>query len=63
MPPAETAIGILARAVVAVEDHQFPAHLSGPSMQMFDYVGPEMGLRMKAVMANTWLFGRSSKGS
>src|SRR3990172_8558800 len=57
MPPRETAIGILARAVAAVEDHQFPAQLSGPSMQMFEYVGPEMGFGMKAVMANTWLLG------
>ncbi|HOZ45939.1 MAG TPA: M20 family peptidase [Candidatus Hydrogenedentes bacterium] len=55
-PPAQTAIGILAKAITRLEEHPFPAALSGPARAMFEYAGPEMGFPMRLVFANLWLF-------
>ncbi len=55
MPPSETTIGILSRAVHNLETHPFPAEISGPTKELFRYTGPEMTLPMKAVFANLWL--------
>ena len=57
VPPSHTSIGILSMALNKLEQNQLPANLSGVSGQMFDYVGPEMGLGMRLVFANRWLFG------
>lgn len=57
VPPTHTAIGILSMAVTRLEQNQLPANVNGVPGQMFDYVGPEMGLGMKLVFANRWLFG------
>jgi carboxypeptidase PM20D1 len=62
MPPLQSAIGILASAIHNLERNQFPANLEGPTMQLFDYVGPEMPFGMKFLVANKWLFGRLIKG-
>lgn len=56
VPPTHTAIGILSMAVSRLEQNQLPASVSGVPGQMFDYLGPEMGLGMKLVFANRWLF-------
>lgn len=55
MPPSETAIGILARAVKRLEDQQFDTYLNAPARQMFEAVGPEMSMAMRVVFANLWL--------
>lgn len=55
MPPRETTIGILARAVVKLEASPFPARLDGAPRQMFDYLGPEMSFGLRLAMANLWL--------
>lgn len=55
MPPPETAIGLLSKAVNRLEQHPFPAKIDGPTQLLFDYAGPEMSLPMKAVFANLWL--------
>lgn len=56
MPPPETAIGILSKALTNVENHPYP-YVIGPEMQVtLDYIGPEMPLLQKAVFANQWLF-------
>lgn len=55
MPPRETTIGILARAVVKLEASPFPARLDGAARQMFDYLGPEMSFGLRLAMANLWL--------
>jgi carboxypeptidase PM20D1 len=55
MPPAETSIGILSRAVARLEATPFPARLDGPARQMFEYLGPEMAYGPKLAMANLWL--------
>ena len=57
MPPKQSAIGILASAIHNLEKNQFPAKLEGPTMLLFDYVGPEMPFGMKFLIANKWLLG------
>ncbi len=56
MPPAETAIGIMSRALARVEANPLPGKVGGVVRAMFDRVGPEMKFPMKAVFANFWLF-------
>ena len=55
-PPEHTNIGILARAVMRLEDDPFPMHMGGPVRSMFDFVGPEMPFGLRLVFANLWLF-------
>lgn len=55
IPPNETAIGILARAVDAVERHPMPARLDGGAAALFDTLAPEMSFGMKLLFANQWL--------
>lgn len=55
MPPAETAIGILSRAVAAVERNPMPARLDGASAALFETLAPEMSFGMKVLFANQWL--------
>ena len=49
-------MGILSSAIHNLQNNPFPAKLEGPSIQMFDYVGPEMSFGMKLLFANRWLF-------
>ncbi len=56
MPPKETAIGILSKALVTLEEHPFPGKIEGPVKDLFDHVGPEMEWPHKLVFANLWLF-------
>ena len=57
MPPDETAVVILAAAIVRLEHQQMPRAIRGPTATMFDYLGPEMSFGPRLVMANRWLFG------
>ena len=56
IPPAQTAIAIVGRALQKLDTEPFPSRLSGPTRQMFEYLGPEMGWTNKLVLANLWLF-------
>ena len=55
-PPADTAIGILSRALQRLDAHPFPARLSDPAREMFEFLGPEMAWSKRLVLANLWLF-------
>jgi carboxypeptidase PM20D1 len=55
MPPRETAVGILCRAIVRLENNPFPARIDGPARHLFDYVGREMSFSNKIILANLWL--------
>jgi carboxypeptidase PM20D1 len=55
-PPADTAIGVLSRALQRLDAHPFPARLSDPAREMFEFLGPEMAWPKKLVLANLWLF-------
>ncbi len=58
MPPPQTAIGIVAAAIKAVDDNPMPGAFAGPAALLFDRLGPEMPLFMRLPLANRWLFGR-----
>jgi carboxypeptidase PM20D1 len=53
-PPEQTALGILARAIVKVEDHPFPASLDNTYMT-FEVIGTEMPFSTRLAMGNLWL--------
>ena len=55
MPPSRTAIGLLARAIDRLEQHQFPGSLRA-SRGLFEAVGPEMAWPYRVLFANLWLF-------
>jgi carboxypeptidase PM20D1 len=55
MPPPETAVGILARALDRIETHPMPARLEGAARGMFLTLAPEMAFPMRAAFANLWL--------
>ncbi|MBU7016029.1 MAG: M20 family peptidase [Theionarchaea archaeon] len=57
MPPPDTGIGILSKAIASLEKGQMPEGLQGVVKQMFNYVGPEMDFTRRMAFANTWLFG------
>ncbi|NVK39087.1 MAG: M20/M25/M40 family metallo-hydrolase [Gammaproteobacteria bacterium] len=54
MPPKHTALGVIAQAIVDLEQHPFPANMQY-SRQLFDTIGPAMGGLEKAIFANMWL--------
>lgn len=55
IPPAHSAVGLVAAAVERLEANPLPARLSGPANDLFDFAGPEMSMPLKLVMANRWL--------
>jgi carboxypeptidase PM20D1 len=55
MPPPNTAVGILSRAVARLEAEPLPADLRGGTRLLFEHVGPEMPFGMRLVFANLWL--------
>jgi carboxypeptidase PM20D1 len=57
VPPRQTAIGILSRAVVRLEENPLPGGIQGPFRDMLLAVGREMPFSRRLVLANLWLFG------
>lgn len=57
MPPKQTAVGVLAQAITALEEHPVPGGLSGLSGTMFDSISRHMSFGYKVLFANQWLFG------
>lgn len=55
MPPRSTAVGSLARGLVELESHPFPAALTPQVREMFASLAPEMPWANRMVMANLWL--------
>lgn len=58
MPGRETAVGVLAGAVLRLQERPFPAALNGSTAALFEYLGPELPFAQRAIFANRWLFGR-----
>ncbi len=54
MPPANTAIGMLANAVAALNNQPFPSRIDGATQGLLEYAGPEMSLFNKVLFANLW---------
>jgi carboxypeptidase PM20D1 len=55
-PPSQTAIGVLAAAVRAVEARPFHARFGGVAVAMFDSLAPQLPFAQRVVFANRWLF-------
>jgi carboxypeptidase PM20D1 len=56
MPPQETAIGILSKAIANLENQPMPAHLEVVEFLM-SYLGSALPFFQRMLFANTWLFG------
>lgn len=56
MPPQHTALGLVARAVIRLENHPFPAELSF-TRDTIVALGSAAPLVQRVVFANLWLFG------
>ena len=57
MPPREIGTVNLAKAVVAVNENQFPLELRGPAAAMIEVLGAKAGGMTKVAVANKWLLG------
>ena len=57
MPPRTTAIGRLARAIQAIEEHPMPARVSGPAALLLDEIGEHMSFPLGTLVENRWLTG------
>lgn len=55
-PPKENTIGILAKAIVDLENNQLPYKLVPPIDAQLEYLGPELPFLNRLVFANSWLF-------
>ena len=58
MPPAHTAIGLLATALHRLEAHPLPAVLKPPASGLFAALTREMPFVQRLIFANLWLFAR-----
>lgn len=56
MPQRETAVDLLAQALVRIQKNPLPPRLSGPAAELFRWLGPEMQGAQKWALANLWLF-------
>jgi len=57
MPPRETAVGILAQAIVALEKAPLPGGLDGLTGEAFTALARYMSFGKRVLFANQWLFG------
>jgi carboxypeptidase PM20D1 len=55
LPPKETAIGIVSAAIARLEKYPIRARLDGPTLELFDRIGPLLPFTQRAVFANLWL--------
>lgn len=55
-PPENNTIGVLAQAIVDLEDNQRPYKLVSPVDYNIEYLGPELPFMQRVAMANPWLF-------
>ena len=56
MPPAENAIGQLARAIRRLERQPMAAEIRPPVSDMFDAIAPELSFVQRTAVAMQWLF-------
>lgn len=55
IPPKETAVGKLSKAIARLEANRLPTALKKPVTDMFDTLAPYMPASLKAVISNRWL--------
>ncbi len=56
MPPRQTAVGQLARAIDRLQNKPVPGGLTGVSEDFFDGLGRHFSIEQRVVFANRWLF-------
>lgn len=56
-PGPDTAVSLLARAVVRLADHPYPIELDADTIAFLHAVAPELPFPMRAALANLWLTG------
>jgi carboxypeptidase PM20D1 len=56
MPPKDTGVTTLARAVAAIAEHPLPLEFKGPGADMVRNAAPHAPLPVKMAVANSWLF-------
>jgi len=56
MPPQQTAIGMMSKALAQLESNQMPVRMAGLPQQSFETLAPEMGGLNRVVLSNFWLF-------
>ena len=56
MPPSESTIGLLGRAVVLLESHQMPAHFTPSTRKTFETLALQMPFFKRLALRNLWLF-------
>jgi carboxypeptidase PM20D1 len=54
-PPRENTIGILAQAIVDLENNQLPYKMVTPLDYQVEYLGPELPFFLRMAFANSWL--------
>ncbi|RMH23190.1 MAG: M20 family peptidase [Acidobacteria bacterium] len=57
VPPRETAVDVLAAALLRLRAHPMPVHIDGATAQFFDRLAPELPLSQRLLLANRWFFG------
>lgn len=57
MPGNETAVSILAQALVNLTAQQVPGAIDGVTADFYDQLGPHMSWLPRMLLANRWLFG------
>jgi carboxypeptidase PM20D1 len=57
MPPRETAVGVLAAALVKLQQAPVPGRLDGVAGEAFGTMARHMSFGMRLLFANQWLFG------
>lgn len=55
MPPKETAIGVLSKAIVKLQENPFPGKIDGATKGLLHHAGPEMNFPYNVLFANLWL--------
>jgi len=55
MPPRQTAVGVIARALALMDDHPMPARLD-IVLPMLESLGYMLPIKMQLIIANAWLF-------
>ncbi|RIV33015.1 M20/M25/M40 family metallo-hydrolase [Flagellimonas lutimaris] len=55
-PPEDNTLGMLAQAIVDLEDNQLPYKMVKPIDYQFEYMGAEMPFFKRMAFANPWLF-------
>lgn len=54
-PAPNTAVGIVSRAIVRIEENPMAARIDGAAAAMFDALAPEMPFIQRVVLGNRWL--------